>query len=58
MKDYENVMEMIESHLKNLMKLESFIHNIDVNKNIGEVNKVMMNEYMARKETFEANVVH
>ena len=34
------------------------IQNLDVIKNVGEVNEVMMNEHMAIKDTFETNVVH
>ena len=48
---------MVYSHLKNIVKLEGCIQNLDVIKNVGEVNEVMISEHMARKETFETNIV-
>ena len=58
MQEYEKVIEMIDSHFENLMKLESCVQNIDVNKNVGEVTEAMINDHKARRNTFEKNLAY
>ena len=56
MKDYEKVIEIFKSSLKNFMKLDRCEENLDVNTDVCEVNEEMINEHKARRDTFGRNI--
>ena len=51
-------MEIFKSSLKNFMKLDRCDENLDVNTDGCEVNKEMINEHKARRETFQKNIAY
>ena len=58
MEDYERVMEIFKSGLKNLLKLDRCDENVDVNIDVCEVNEAMINKHKARRETFQKHIVY